>query len=103
MEETLRRYFSTTGCGLTLDFARDTPEDAAAGVRGAPMSNLELELRWFDAEDLADSRALRDFFAGERAPSLRASCRLGSLTCRTHAEKRPPLASKSTRFPSIDL
>ncbi len=23
MEETLRRYFSTTGCGLTLDFARD--------------------------------------------------------------------------------
>ncbi len=29
------------------------------------MSNLEVELRWFDAEEMCDPLALRDFFAGE--------------------------------------
>ncbi len=29
------------------------------------MSNVEVELRWFDAEEMCDPRALRDFFAGE--------------------------------------
>ncbi len=29
------------------------------------MSNVEVELRWFDAEEMCDPLALRDFFAGE--------------------------------------
>jgi uncharacterized protein YjbI with pentapeptide repeats len=42
MEETLRGAFSTTGCGLTLDFARDRANLNGANLTGADFREADL-------------------------------------------------------------